>query len=226
MNKLTIVLASLLVASLVSIKPVMANDNCSNQYGQYGQYVNCTPSQSILMDKYVGRVTLNKGAYADIEYVDNMSASDNRFHANDMVAFKLRVKNTSNVAQTNVTVKDFLPSYVTAVEGPGSYDATNRVVSFNAGDFQPNEEKVYYLKVQVVAASNMPSDKGLFCVDNKAQAYNGSVSDEDTAQFCIEKQVTNVVKVPSAGPEMGVLLLTGEIFALGAGLLLKKRISG
>lgn len=223
MNKLTIALSALVVSVLMSVKPVMADYGCQGQYGQYG---NCPPSQSILIDKFVGKVTLNKGGYTDIEYVDNMSASDSRFHAGDMVAFKLKVKNTSNITLTNVTVKDFLPTYVNAIEGPGTFDANTRVVSFNAGDFQPNEEKVYYLKVQVVPTSNMPADKGLFCLVNKAEASNSNTSDEDTAQFCVEKQVTNVVKVPTAGPEMGVLLLTGELLTLGAGLLLRKKITG
>ncbi len=223
MKNLYVLVASLLFVAVLLARPSYAQYGCQGQYGQYG---NCPPSQSILIDKFVGRATLNKGGFTDIEYVDNLSASDTRFHANDMVAFKLKVKNTSGTTLTNVTVKDYVPAYVNPIEGPGTFDAINRVVSFNAGDFQANEEKVYYLKMQVVAPSAMPADKGLFCLVNKAQATSDNTSDDDTAQFCVEKQVTGVTQVPQAGPEMGVLLLGLEAAALGAGLFLKKKITG
>lgn len=223
MKKLSLALATFVFMFLALAVPSYAQYGCQGQYGQYG---NCPPSQSILVDKFVGKVTLNKGGFTDIEYTDNMSASDTRFKANDMVAFMIKVKNTSGDTLTNVTVKDFIPSYVNPIEGPGTYDSTNRVISFNAGDFQANEEKVYYFKVQVVPTSAMPNDRGLFCQLNKAQAYNDNASDEDTAQFCIEKQVVGVTQVPQAGPEMGVLLLSLEAAALGAGLFIKKKIQG
>jgi len=77
--------------------------------------------------------------------------------------------------------------------------------------------------MQIVPADQMPSDKGLFCVTNKAQAYNDQVSDDDTTQLCIEKQVVVIPgkPVPQAGPEMGLILLAGEMGALALGLKIK-----
>ena len=201
-----------------------AKKTVNAQYGcEYGQYGGCLPSQSILIDKMVGRSYIDKGGTVTYEYVDNLSASDPRFAPGDIVMFQLRVKNTSNTALTNVTVKDYIPAYLIPLEGPGTYDSTNRTITFNAGDFDPDQEKVYYIKMQILPQNDLPADKGLFCEINKAVAYNDNVSDEDTAQFCIEKQVNGVVTTPSAGPDAGLAIIGINILGGAIGLWLKKR---
>lgn len=188
------------------------------QYGQYGQP---SPSYSILVDKMVGKPSLNKGA-TSYDYVDNLSPSDPRFRPGQEIFFKVKVKNTSNTRLTNVTVKDYLPSYLEPIEGPGSWDASTRIITWNAGDFEVDEEKVYYIKMQIYPQDKLPADKGLFCLVNKVGAYN-QASDEDTSQFCIEKEVLGVTKVPSAGPEYGLALLAFNGLVAIVGLRLKKQ---
>jgi uncharacterized repeat protein (TIGR01451 family) len=195
------------------------------QYGQYG-YGGATPTQKILIDKMVGKATqTSKGGIVTYDYVDNLSTTDVRFKPGNQVAFKITVKNTSSEALSAVQVKDTLPSYASAVEGPGDYNAQTGVVTFNAGDFAPGEEKTYYMKLQLSSQDKMPADKGLFCLINKAEATSGNAHDDDTAQFCVEKEVIGAQQVPNAGPEMGILLLGGELMALGAGLFLRKKIA-
>jgi len=198
----------------------------SAQYGQYGQP---SPAMTILVDKMVAKPSITKGGATNEAtgaiYVDNLSASDSRYKAGQTVFFKIRVKNTSNIKLTNVTLKDFIPSYLETIEGPGTYDANSRTITFNAGDFEANQEKIYYLKTQVAGQNNLPSDKGLFCIVNKAQVSNGSVSDEDTSQLCIEKEVVGAPQVPSAGPEMGLVLLMINALGIGVGLLIKNKAS-
>lgn len=224
-------LTSLFVGSVLLFtlfaSPVKAQYGCPGQYGQYGS---CPPSQSILVDKFVGKtVVTSKGGLTEIEYVDNLSSSDPRFKPGNQVAFKLKVKNTSNTTLSNVIVKDFVPLYLEPIEGPGTYDSASRTITFNAGDFAASEEKVYYLKMQFSSQGNLPADQGLICVVNKVNASANGVSNEDTAQACVEKQVTGVTpgvtRVPQAGPEMGALLLTGQFLALGAGMFLKRKFS-
>lgn len=196
------------------------------QYGQYGQYGGTTPNFAIIIDKMVGKPGQTKGGDSFV-YVDNLSASDARYAAGQDVWFKLKIKNTSNELLQNVTVKDFLPSYVDPVEGPGTYDAGSKTITIAAGDLNPDQEKEYFIKTRIVSQDQLPADKGIFCIVNKSQAYNDKISDEDSAQLCIEKQVQNFVqgvsKAPAAGPEMGTLLLSGQLFALGAGLFLKRK---
>lgn len=218
-------------------------------YGQYGQYGGPAPSISVLIDKMVGKSFTSKGGVlvcdSSVEFRDNFSPSDPRFAPEDTVCFKLVVKNTSNVVLQSVTVRDFLPSFVEAVEGPGSFNSGSQIITIAAGDFGGGEEKTFFVKTKVVPADKLVNENALFCLVNRANAtgvpkadFANNPVDEDTAQFCIEKQlkptptptstpapvVTMRVpeKVPSAGPEMGVLLLSGNLLALGAGILLKK----
>ncbi|MBI4226071.1 hypothetical protein HY612_03060 [Candidatus Roizmanbacteria bacterium] len=193
------------------------------QYGQYGPYGGEEPSVSIMVDKMVGKPVLTKGGFVDQDYVDNLSPSDPRFAPEQEIFFKIKVKNTSDLKIKNVIVKDFLPDFVDFKEGTGEFDKATRTLTIDdAGDFEVDEEKLFFIKVKVVEQDELPADQGIVCVVNKAQAFDGGVSDEDTAQFCVEKEVLGVTAVPSAGPEMGALLLSGELLALSTGMLFKR----
>jgi len=218
MKKLSLSLAFVTALFLSFAVPSFA------QYGQYGQYGQTTSSQSILIDKQVGKpVGVTKGGVTEVEYVDNLTLSDTRFKPGAEVDFKIRVKNTSNVTLNSVTVTDTIPAYIEPIEGPGTYDSTTRIITVNAGSFAPNEEKVYFLKTQLYGQDKLPSDKGLMCITNYAKAYNDNTSDDDTAQFCIEKEVIGVTQAPKAGPELNFLLLAGQMGILGVGVLIKKK---
>lgn len=205
-----------LVIALFIASPVSA------QYGQYGQPA---PVESILIDKQVSKpVTQTKGGTLQYEYVDNLTPSDVRFQPGQYIYFKLRVKNTSSVTLNNVMVTDKVPWYLDPIEGPGTYDANSRVISFNAGTFNPSEEKTFYFKMQWFSQDKLPADRGLMCVSNYARAYTNNTSDDDTAQACVEKQVVGVKQAPKAGPEMNILMLMGELSMLGLGFKLRKKL--
>lgn len=197
------------------------------QYGQYGGQP--APVQTILIDKMVGKPSVpTKGGVVTVQYVDNLTPSDPRFSPGQEVMFKLKVKNTSNVTLNNVTVKDYVPAYIEPVEGPGTFDSTNRVITWDAGSFTPSEEKTYFIKMQLSSQDKMPENKGLFCLTNKGQVYNGYASDDDSTQFCVEKMVISTTKgglvttTPKAGPEAGILLLGAQGILMGVGYGLKK----
>lgn len=195
----------------------------SAQYGQYGQYGAPAPSKAILIEKLVGKPSLTKGGATDTTFVDNLSVSDPRFSPQQEVLFKLVVKNTSDVTLSNVEVKDFVPDFLEPVEGPGTFDSASRTITFNAGDFAVNEEKTYFLRMRFVSQDRLPSDKGILCLVNKAEARTSEVFDEDTAQLCLEKEVVGAPQQPSAGPEAGLVLLAFNALAAGAGIWLRKR---
>jgi len=197
-------------------------------YGQYGQYGTPGKQQSITINKTVAAGESTKGGQQ--VFVDNLTASDQRFSAGDTITFHLQVKNTADALLSDVKVTDFLPAHVDFVSG-GSLRTDNSVV-IDAGDFQPNEEKNFTVKVRVKPQDQLPQDKGVICELNKAEVKTGSLHDQDTAQFCIEKQVSGVPgapsipqKVPSTGPELGLLLFAGELAGLTAGVYLKKKTS-
>ena len=212
-----------LLASIIILASIfqLLTSNVMAQYGEYGEE---QPSFSLSIDKMVGKPFETKGGFTDQDYVDNLSPSDPRFSPGQEVFFKIKVKNTSDVKLKDVTVKDFLPDFVEPVEGLGSFDSDSREITISAGDIEVDEEKVFFIKAKVLAQDQLPEDKGLICLVNKAQAYDGGASDEDTAQFCIEKEVLGVTAVPSAGPEMGMVLLMGEMALLSAGIYLKRKV--
>jgi len=182
-----------------------------------GQYESPCQSYSMLVDKMVQKPGTS-------EYVDNLSVSDPRYKPSEYVMFKITIKNTSTTTFGGMTAKDYVPAYLTPIEGPGTFDNTSRIVSWDAGAFAVDEQKTYYLKMQINSQANLPADQGLFCLVNKTQAWSNTTTDDDSSQFCIEKQVTTPPKVPSAGPEMGLILFSGEILALGTGIYMNYKL--
>lgn len=190
----------------------------SGPYGQYGQYGSAAPQQRILIDKTVATGETTKGGIQT--FVDNLSLSDAKFKPGDTVTFQLKVKNAADVLASNVKITDFLPGSLDYVSG-GALRSDGAII-INAGDFKPSQERTFLLKTRVKSQDRLPADKGVFCELNKARVETDQASDEDTAQFCVEKQVVGVKQVPQAGPEFGLILFAGEICLLGAGIKLKK----
>ncbi|HRN70901.1 MAG TPA: hypothetical protein PLS49_07020 [Candidatus Woesebacteria bacterium] len=208
------------IFTILSVTAVQAGSG--SNYGQYGQYGGGAPSYTISIDKTVGTGSTTKGGV--VTYVDNFAISDPRFKPNQKVYFQVKVKNTSNTTVTNVEVTDILPSYVEAAEGPGSYDQNTKIISWKYDQLKAGEEKVEEITAQIYTQNNLPADKGIICMANKATVKVGSAYDEDTAQFCVEKEVVGVTQVPTAGPEYGLIVTALSFAGLGAGVYLKKRI--
>ena len=208
MKKIFIFLLVAVIYYLVSNIPVYA--------GCGGQYESPCYSYSILVDKMVQKPGTS-------DYVDNLSVSDPRYKPSEYVMFKVTIKNTSTTTFGGMTAKDYVPDYLTPVEGPGTFDSTSRIISWDAGAFAVDEQKTWFFKMQINSQAGLPADQGLFCLVNKAQAWSNETTDDDSSQFCIEKQVSAPPKVPSAGPELGLLLLTGNFLGIGIGLKLRKK---
>ena len=182
---------SALVLSLLFVTKDAVAQSCG------GQYQSPCQSYSMLVDKMVQIPGTSN-------YVDNLSVSDPRYKPSEFVMFKVIIKNTSTTTFGGMTAKDYVPAYLTPIEGPGTFDTSSRIVSWDVGSFAVDEQKTYYFKMQINSQANLPTDQGLFCLVNKAQAWSNTTTDDDSSQFCIEKQVVAPPKVPSAGLEMGL----------------------
>ncbi|PIZ65515.1 hypothetical protein COY14_02125 [Candidatus Roizmanbacteria bacterium CG_4_10_14_0_2_um_filter_36_9] len=185
---------------------------------QYGQYGAGTPSYSIAIDKMV--MTKNQTKGGQEIYVDNLTPSDPRYSPDERIYFLIKVKNTSNITLQNVEVEDRMPEWLAAIEGPGEYIANERVVKWKYNELAAGEEKTEKIIAQVLPQAQLPADKGLFCLNNKAWSRSGTAYDEDTAQFCIEKQViTNGGQPVTTTPQAGAPLLAfGALNLLGLGV--------
>jgi hypothetical protein len=232
MKKVLAFLALTISYFLLTANVVLADNN---------QYGNITPSTGITIEKMVNLPAAKGANPTTLNYVNNLFVTDPRFHAGDDVNFRLRIKNTSNI-NIDVTVKDFITPHVSPSAGPGSFDSTNRIITFYAGTFTPNEERIFYITTVVNGENTFPSNSP-FCEINRAQAHaDNPADDSSSSQFCMEK-ITGATptptgfiitpvpgkggvttpNIPSTGPELGIVLFLSEVSMLGIGAFLKRR---
>src|SRR3989344_5257913 len=98
--KNTITLLVLVVSFFALVSSVKAD--CGGQYNQPCQ------AYSILVDKMVGKPGGSNDANS-YNYVDNLGLSDPRFNPDQVVFFKVKVKNTSTTKLVSVDVRDTVP---------------------------------------------------------------------------------------------------------------------
>lgn len=189
----------------------------------FAQYIAQVSTSSLIIDKMVGIPANQTKGRGSLAYVDNLGTADHKFKPLDEVSFQLKVKNATDKKLGAITIQDSIPPSLDPLEGPGTYDDKKRMITIDAGSFAVNEEKFYIVKMRVISQEKLPAHKGLFCEINKAVAKSGDLSDDDVTQFCIEKEVVGVQKVPSAGPEMGMWLLGGTLTLFVVGIYISTR---
>lgn len=221
-QKITFAVAFLaLVSAAVFTAPVILADTCVSVYG-YG--FSCQPSVNISINKSVQNPQNGN-------FVDNLGTNDPKYIADQTVTFRIVVTNTGNQNIGKVTVKDVFPQFISFVSGPGTFDNSTKVLSFEMLNLAAGESRTVTVQGKVVAENQLPSDIGIACITNQAVATadNGN-STSDNAQLCVEKKVlgtTNVVvfpvnpvtTIPATGPEY----FLGFIPAGLLGLFLRKK---
>lgn len=204
-----------LAAVLIVVSPSEASVTCENIYGG-GQ--TCVSKGAIDIDKKVRDPKTGS-------FVDNLFVSESKHRAGDQVIFEIKVTNTGDATLSSVEVKDIIPQYTTFVSGPGSFDANTKTLTYVLNDLKAKESRTDKLVVKV-------NNEGNFCVVNQSIASSEGMSDQDNAQFCIEKVTITkgglpvqpppkIYQTPPTGPEM--LPLIGLIPAGLAGILLRHR---
>jgi len=182
--------------------------------GTYGQYGGETAQGKVLVDKLVRNPQTG-------EYVDNLGLSDPKYFAENAVFFKIVVQNTGSSTLSSIKVEDILPPYVSYVSG-GDYNEHSRITVFTFKEVQPGERRSEILQVKAYPEVKLPGAKTIVCPTNKVIAYSvEDGTDEDTAQFCIEKRPM-ASRVPETGDPMGLALAIGAIPTLFAGFKLRK----
>lgn len=158
-------------------------------------------SRQIIVDKKLKPVSWSK-------WYDNLSLNDFSFSAEDLVDFKILVKNSGEAELDNIEVIDILPGSVNYLFGASGYNKDNHQLAWNIDRLNPGEEKEFKLRVQVVKAGELPQG-GAFPVVNRVKVTaNTGETDEDTAQFYLKGRAEVL-------PEAGINLVLGTILALG-----------
>src|SRR5579872_7011788 len=232
-QKLALPVLTLTAALFLSAAPAALADgygtlpygqvNCQPGYGN----ANCTP-QTVLINKLVQNP--QSGAF-----VNNLGVNDPKYNPGQNVTFHLEVSNPSVNDLQNVTVTDTLPQYISFVSGPGSFDSGSNKLTFTIADLPAGQNQEFTVVAKTADSNNLPSNQGVTCVTNQANASAAGAQSSATSQFCITNNVLNastkgglpvyptpnVTKTPPTGPEALPLLglLSSGIF----GALLRRR---
>jgi len=168
-------------------------------------------------------------------FVENLSLSDPKVAPQNIVTFKVTVTNSTNAKLSGVRLTDNLPQFINFGTGPGKFDEKSKTLTIEVGNLAPSETKTFTFTTKVVSQDKLPADKATVCVVNQAVVTGDSQKSEDTAQFCIEKQVLgvptkgglrvfpppSVTVTPPTGPEM--LALAALIPTGLAGFFLRRK---
>ncbi|MGE5042144.1 MAG: hypothetical protein ACM3IJ_04545 [Candidatus Levyibacteriota bacterium] len=209
LSKIALTASAILMGS-ANLAFAAGSTNCEIVYGG-GQV--CTPQIKFTIDKKIQKPTKGGG------FVDNLGANDDKFNPGQDVVFQITVQNTGDQAVT-LNVVDVLPSYITFVSG-GNFDSGSNKVT-NQVSLNPNDSKTFTIATRVVNAGGLPANQSVTCVTNVANAMttDNNNSAQDTAQFCIQNNVTVQPQIPSksipnTGPEALALLILPPVGAAG-----------
>lgn len=180
---LTIGLGLLLTVSARQVKA----ESCTTSYGR----TTCITSQLVIVKDVENPITGG--------FVKNLSTLDATFSPNGDVSFRLTITNTGSTVLDSVTVKDIFPQFLSFENGPGTYDAANKTLTFTLNNLLAGESRQVQIRAKIDPSSAFPAGQNLFCTINDAQAQANGMTAEDTAQLCIRTNVLGATTLPVTG---------------------------
>ena len=208
-----IVLSTISILALLAFPARAAfADMCTTQYG--GE-TTCNPSD-LTINKQVRNTNTNS-------FVENLSATDFTFAAGSDVLYRLTIKNTSGETFNPVYVKDVLPSFLTFVAGPGTYNADTNTLTLELKEVIAGETRTVEILARVKNLDSF-NGKSFVCVNNYAEVKALNRFDSDTAQVCLgTSNVLGATTLPVAGFNDYIALLPFAGVGLAGFALLKKK---
>lgn len=173
------------------------------------QYVGATtaqPARQILIDKKILSPQNN-------QFVDNLNIEQHTFLPDQDVTFRITVTNNTQSDQQKITLTDKLPDVL----------QTNQALNLTIDKLTVGESKTFELKTKVKGADQLLGSTT--CQTNLAKVAVSNMIGEDTATFCVSKQVLGVTtEMPKTGPSQTLPLLVLSSLFLAIGLLIKRII--
>jgi uncharacterized repeat protein (TIGR01451 family) len=177
------------------------------------QYGDDDSGRQIIVDKKIKAVGQNY-------WHDNLYQNDILLTAEDLVFFKIFVKNTGDETLHGVTLIDYLPNYTNYILSDGKLNTDKNRVEWSIGDLEAGKEKEYYLRVQIEDSKNLPSDE-IYISINKAKVDSDSgESDEDSAEFPIATTIL-AKKLPESGNSQLPKVIAAALIG-GIGVIARK----
>ena len=194
-NKISLIIFSLLIgALLIAFNAQKVSARCVDLYGG-GQ--TCYEGE-LRVDKMVKNPSNG-------EYTDNLYSDNTKFSPDQEIWFKVTVKNTGSDTLNDTELKDKFPNYVLFTSGNGSWNDTDKTLTWKVDSLAPNESKSYEIKGKIIGSNSLPNDSGIYCINNYAEAKKDNKIASDTSYFCINNQVLGMTTMPKTGSN---LLLT------------------
>ncbi|MBI2597553.1 DUF11 domain-containing protein [Candidatus Daviesbacteria bacterium] len=185
------------------------------QYAQYGAAA--APAKQMLIEKKILNPQNN-------EFVDNLNLEQQTFLPNQEVTFRITVTNVIQSELKNLTVTDKLPDILNFKSSSfGNFDEKTKTTSFTIDRLKVGGSISIEVKTKVKSAEEIATN--VVCQANLAKVTTGNMIDEDTASFCVSKQVLGVSEaLPVTGPTQTLPLLILSFLFLATGLLIKRII--
>ena len=177
------------------------------------QYGDSESHRQIIVDKKIKSIDQNY-------WSDNLSSDNILFTAEELVFFKIYVKNTGNETLKNITLIDYIPEYTKYILSDGDFKDTENRTDWTIDQLDPGQEKEYFLRVQVKDINSLPQGDILVSINKAKVTTESGESDEDTAQFPISTQIL-AAKLPEAGGSNLLKIIAAAIVG-GIGVIARK----
>lgn len=181
---------------LITASPSWAMVRCETQYG--GSQV-CVET---------GQLQLNKKIWDPQKqaFTDNLGITSYKFAPGEEITFQITIKNVGGERIENINFRDSLPSLITLADGQ---------LEKEIGGLDPDKTTETIIKAKVLDSEKLPADKQVICQLNSAEAWSDSESDQDTSQFCIQKEKVKAATLPPTGPKETFMISLLAFLSLG-----------
>lgn len=161
-------------------------------------------------------------------FVENLNETDLNYAPGQEVVFQLEITNSGNVIFEEVNVKDTLPANIVdarvAPELKGSF--SKPILFFSLKDLHEGETRIVQVTAKIADNAKLtPDDKSLICETNYVEVTSEGRKDDDSARYCIRKDVKPVTTLPKAGVEDYLPMLPFMLLgAIGIALFIRPQL--
>lgn len=190
------------------------------------------PTPTFAQYQYISTLTQPKQVFVDKkllnpqnnQFVDNLNIEQQAFLPDQDVIFRITITNNTQSDQQKLTVTDKLPDVLNFVSASfGNFDQGSKTLNLTIDKLKVGESKTFELKTKVKPVDQLPG--ATICQTNLSKVTVSNMIGEDTATFCVSKQVLGVTtEIPKTGPSQTLPLLILSSLFLAIGLLIKRII--
>lgn len=190
------------------------------------------PAPTFAQYQYISTLTQPKQVFVDKkllnpqnnQFVDNLNVEQHAFLPDQDIIFRITVTNNTQSDQQKITLTDKLPEVLNFVSASfGNFDQGSKTLNLTIDKLKEGESKTFELKTKLKPADQLPGVTT--CQTNLSKVTVSNMIGEDTATFCVSKQVLGATtEIPKTGPSQTLPLLILSSLFLVIGLLIKRII--